>query len=93
MEFVLHPARPSPFAGTTTMQLDVPAGAERVRLAVYNVQGQLVRTLVDAVVSPGRREFVWNGMDDAGRPVSAGIYFARCRSDAGSGTQKLVLMK
>ncbi len=75
------------------MQLDVPAGAEHVRLAVYNVQGQLVRTLVDGALPPGRREFVWNGMDDAGRPVAAGAYFARCESDAGSGTQKLVLMK
>ncbi|MCK4680977.1 hypothetical protein KAT82_07600, partial [bacterium] len=90
---LLHPARPSPFDGSTMLQLDVPAGAERVRLAIYNVQGQLVRTLVDGALPPGRREFIWNGTDDTGRPVSAGVYLARCESDAGSGTQKLVLMK
>jgi hypothetical protein len=94
IEFRLHAARPSPFTDSTMLQLDVPAGAGHVTLALYNVRGQLVRTLVDgAPMPPGRREFVWNGMDDTGRPVSAGIYFARCRSDAGSGTQKLVLTK
>ncbi|MCK4510470.1 C39 family peptidase [bacterium] len=93
MELVLHAARPSPFAGTTTMQLDVPGHAGHVRLAIYNVRGQLVRTLVDGALPPGRREFVWDGMDDTGRPVSAGAYFARCESDAGSATRKLVLMR
>ena len=75
------------------LQLDVPAGAGHVTLAVYNVRGQLVRTLVDAALPPGRREFIWNGTDDTGRPVSAGIYFTRCECDAGTSTQKLVLMK
>jgi hypothetical protein len=92
-KFVLHPARPTPFAGATTMQLDVPPGAARVKLAVYNVSGRVVRTLVDAVVPPGRRDFVWNGVDDTGRPVSAGVYFVRCESEAGTSTQKLVLVR
>jgi hypothetical protein len=90
---LLHPARPSPFAETTTMRLDVPPHAGHVTLVVYNVRGQLVRTLVDGAVPPGRREFVWDGMDDAGRPVSAGAYFARCESYAGSATRKLVLLR
>jgi len=93
LELMLHAARPSPFAGTTTMQLDVPPHAGHVTLAVYNVRGQLVRTLVDGAVPPGHREFVWDGMDDNGRPVSAGAYFARCESYAGSATRKLVLMR
>ncbi len=93
IRFRLHPARPSPFTDSTILQLDVPLDAERVRLAIYNVRGQLVRTLVDRGLPPGRPEFDWNGMDDAGRPVCAGVYFARCESDAGSGTQKLVLMR
>ena len=90
---VLHAPRPSPFTGTTTVQLDVPAGAERVRLAIYNVRGQLVRTLADGAIPPGRPEFVWNGEDDDGLPVSAGIYFARCECEVGAGTQKLVLVR
>jgi predicted outer membrane repeat protein len=91
--FLLHPARPSPFDGSTMLQLDVPLDAGHVTLAVYNVRGQLVRTLADGALPRGRREFIWNGTDDTGRPVSAGIYLARCESDAGTSTQKLVLMK
>ncbi|MFH1864249.1 MAG: FlgD immunoglobulin-like domain containing protein [Candidatus Eisenbacteria bacterium] len=87
-----HRPRPTPFSGTTTMQLDVPAGAGRVRLAVYNVRGQLVRTLYEGTTPPGRKEFDWNGEDDSGQPVSAGIYFARCECEAGARTQKLVLI-
>ena len=75
------------------LQLDVPLDAGHVTLAIYNVRGQLVRMLVDGALPPGWREFVWDGMDDTGRPVSAGIYFARCENDARSGTRKLVLMK
>jgi len=93
IKFRLHAARPSPFTHSTMLQLDVPPSTGHVTLAVYNVRGQLVRTLVDGALPQGPREFVWNGMDDSGRPVSAGAYFARCESDAGSDTRKLVLMR
>ena len=91
--FRLHAARPSPFTDSTTLQLDVPPGTGRVTLAVYNARGQLVRTLADAVVPPGRRAFLWDGRDEAGHAVSAGIYFARCESDSQSAAQKLVLVR
>jgi hypothetical protein len=93
IKFRLRAARPSPFTDSTVLQLDVPPNTGHVTLAVYNVRGQLVRTLVDRALPPGCREFVWDGMDDTGRPVSAGTYFARCESDAGSDTRKLVLMR
>ena len=93
ISFRLQAARPSPFTDSTMFQLDVPPDAGHVTLAIYNVRGQLVRTLVDGALPPGHREFVWDGMDDAGRPASAGAYFARCESDAGSDTRKLVLMR
>jgi flagellar hook assembly protein FlgD len=89
----LHAARPSPFTDSTMLGLDVPPDAGRIALAIYNVHGQLVRTLIDAVVPPGRREFVWDGTDDTGRTVSAGVYFARYEGDARSGAQKLVLVR
>lgn len=89
----LHPPRPSPFGDATTLDLDVPEGAGRVTLAVYNVGGRLVRTLADGAVRPGRREFVWNGTDDTGYPVSAGVYFARCTSGSQADTRKIVLLR
>ncbi|MCK4511096.1 hypothetical protein KAW64_05115, partial [bacterium] len=93
IRFRLQAARPSPFTDSTMLHLDVPPDAGHVTLTIYNVRGQLVRTLVDGALPSGRREFIWDGMDDTGRPVSAGAYFARCESDAGSDTRKLVLMR
>ena len=64
-----------------------------VRLAIYNVKGQLVRTLVDAKLPSGRHHAVWNGKDDAGRSVSSGIYLYRMESAGYSQTLKMMLMK
>lgn len=90
---MLHPARPSPFTGTTELQLDVPPGAGRVELAIYNVRGQLVSALATGGVEPGRRVFAWDGTDAFGRPVASGVYFASCRCEKGAATRKVVLMR
>ena len=89
----LSPPRPSPFDGSTLLALAVPPDAGHVSLAVYNAGGQRVRTLTDGVLPPGRREFVWKGDDDTGAPVAAGVYFARCESEAGTSVQKVVLLR
>jgi len=90
---VLHAPQPSPFGDATTLALDVPARAGRIALAVYSVGGRLVRTLADGALEPGRRQFVWNGTDDTGRAVSAGIYFARCVNMGRTATKKIVLVR
>jgi hypothetical protein len=71
---------PNPFRERTTLTFDIPE--ERItglpaRLAVYDVRGRLVRRLEDAPHFPGRFEVPWDGRDDAGRPVPAGVYVAR----------------
>jgi hypothetical protein len=91
--FLMHPASPSPFTASTTLRLDVPAGAGRVSLSIYNVRGQLVRTLVDGTVTPGVREYVWRGDDSSGHALSAGLYFARCEHGGDTTTRKLVLVR
>jgi flagellar hook assembly protein FlgD len=89
----LHAPSPSPFSGTTTLAFDVPAEAGRLRLAIYNARGQLIRTLVDGFVTPGRCEIVWNGDDAHGLPVTGGVYFAKCEADGVSDTRKLVVVR
>ncbi|MBN2564207.1 MAG: right-handed parallel beta-helix repeat-containing protein, partial [Candidatus Eisenbacteria bacterium] len=91
--FHLHAARPTPFKDTTVLMLDVPPPAGRVRLSIYDVGGRLVRTLVDGSVEPGLRQFTWNGKDARDRPVAAGVYFARCETDGGDSSRKLVLIR
>jgi predicted outer membrane repeat protein len=89
----LYAASPSPFSGTTALALDVPPAAGDVRLAVYNVRGELVRTLADGPLAGGHRRFTWSGDDLRGRDVPSGVYFVRCECGAGTETRKLVVLR
>ena len=84
---------PNPFNPTTTIRYSI---AERghVSLRVYNVAGQLVKTLVDEVQSPAAIEPVrWDGRNDAGQPVSSGVYFYKLIAKNYTQTKKMVLLK
>jgi len=72
--FRLLPARPTPFASTTTLSFALPA-PQHVRLTVVNAAGRRVRTLLDEDRQGGGHAAVWDGADDAGRRVPAGLYF------------------
>ena len=50
-----------------------------VELAVYNVKGQIVKRLVNEVISPGIHDILWDGKDESGNLVSSGIYFCVLR--------------
>ena len=76
----LGPARPNPFGRATAIRYQLPE-AGRVSLVVYNVAGQRVRTLADAALPAGSHAASWDGRDDRGVRVSAGVYF--CRLSAG----------
>jgi len=66
-------AAPNPFEPRTTIRY-VLQGATRVRLLIADPSGRIVRTLVDAPQEPGAKTFEWDGTNDAGVEVSAGIY-------------------
>ncbi len=70
------PPRPNPFSGEASFRLALPASSP-VRVAIYNVQGRLVRLLLDRAVDAGEQDVRWGGEDENGTPVPAGIYFAR----------------
>ncbi len=56
-------------------------GPIRTTLKIYNILGQLVRTLVDEEKLPGRYEVVWDGKDDRGKEVTSGVYFYRLETE------------
>jgi len=62
-------------------------------LKIYNVLGELVRTLVDEPKSPGVHYEVWDGKDGQGNQVASGIYFYRLRAGQFTETKKMVLLK
>lgn len=70
----LAPAAPNPFRETTLIRFDVPR-AERVRVAIHDSAGRLVRVLEDGELPAGRYSRLWDGRDERGREVPSGLYF------------------
>ena len=83
---------PNPFNPRTTIAWDLPRRGQ-VRIAVYDLRGRLVRTLLDGQAEAGSHRTVWDGQDRHGRAAAAGIYFVRLSGAAGDRTRKMVLAK
>jgi len=91
-EVSLFPPTPNPSNPTTTLSFHVPKEG-RVVLAVFDVFGRKIRTIVDAVYRPGRYTLPWDGRQESGLAVASGIYFARLRVDDIAVTQRIVLQR
>ena len=74
-EFGLYQNYPNPFNAETMIRYRLPS-ADRVVLKIYNAQGQVVRTLVDAPQDSGVYTVVWDGHNERGMSVGVGTYFA-----------------
>ena len=85
-------AAPNPFNPSTTLRFDL-AESGFAELAVYDVTGRLVRTLVTSPVAAGAHSVVWDGTDAAGRQVASGVYFARLTTPTETLTTRLVLVQ
>ena len=83
---------PNPFNPETTITYDV-AKTGTVRLSVYALTGQFVRTLVDGECLPGSYSVMWDGTDDTGRDVASGVYLCRMEVGEYSAVRKLVLAR
>jgi hypothetical protein len=91
-EFTLSQNTPNPFNPSTTIMFGVPE-ASLVRVAIYGVDGQLVRTLVNRPIEAGMHEVVWDGKDFAGREVASGVYLYRMTATRGEITKRMVLAR
>jgi|GEM_PF-5621740 len=83
---------PNPFNPSTEIAFSVKQ-AGPVSIEVYNVRGQMVKTLVNEVVSAGNHSVIWNGDDNEGRNVASGIYFYKMHSDRYTAVKKMILLK
>lgn len=75
-KFALFQNTPNPFSGGTIIGFSIPAKS-RIEISVYNVQGQLIRTLVEGVRRGGIHTVSWDGRDGKGRKLASGVYFCR----------------
>jgi flagellar hook assembly protein FlgD len=90
--FELAQNYPNPFNPVTTIEYSIPTRSE-VTIEVFNVLGQKVRTLVNETKSAGTYRVEWNGVDDAGGPVSTGVYLYRFSAGDIVQTKKMRLIK
>jgi hypothetical protein len=96
-EYALRQNYPNPFNPTTLITYQIPADGN-VRLEVYNLIGQPVRTLIDKPQSAGTYSVEWDGRSTGGPDLSSGIYFVRLNVTNGAGqaftsTKKAILIR
>jgi len=90
--FALHQNYPNPFNPTTTIQYDIPHTGE-VTIAIYDIQGRLVRSLASLTQQAGTHTVVWDARNDGGVNVSSGNYFCRVDFNHSFLVKKLLLLK
>ena len=96
-KFILYQNRPNPFNPVTTIDFYIDgqsaSGYEFVKLEIFNILGQAVKTLIDEPLPPGLHSVVWDGTDDKNARVATGVYLYRLKLDDASQTRKMVLLK
>ena len=85
-------AWPNPFNATTTLRFDLQTTG-RARIALYNLQGQRIRTLVDEILNAGSQQIFWNGLDQYGHTIATGLYFARLTTPTSQHQSKILLLR
>ncbi len=88
----LADARPNPFNPTTTIGYTMLTDGF-AEIAIYDVSGRLVRTLVSGNATAGFNEVVWDGRDDSGSRVASGVYLYQLRAASVVETKKMVMLK
>ncbi len=91
--FALAQNAPNPFNPMTEIRFAVPESAGLVRLEIFDVRGQKVRTLVQAALPSGQHTRIWHGRDDVGGQVASGVYFYRLRGGGFDQTRKMVVVQ
>jgi hypothetical protein len=90
---MLRGSYPNPFNPTTTIEFYLASGT-KVTLAIYDVAGRRVRTLIsDAFTEAGVHKVDWSGKDDGGRKLASGVYFASFRAEGQVEARKLILLR
>ena len=93
VSFGLNQNYPNPFNPSTTISYQVPDDGQHVKIVVFSLTGQLVRTLVNADQRAGEYNVLWDGRNDYGQQVSTGVYFFRMMANNFVSVKKMLLVK
>ncbi len=83
---------PNPFNPETTISFNMPQ-AGKAQVQIYNLRGQLVKTILNKNISQGKQEIVWKGLDKNNNKVASGIYLYRILTDSQTIQKKMILLK
>ncbi|MFC1800231.1 T9SS type A sorting domain-containing protein, partial [Candidatus Eisenbacteria bacterium] len=86
----LDRVRPNPFRAGTMVSFALPE-AQEINLAIYDVQGRLVKTLLEGAVESGTHVIPWNGRDEGTSRLAPGIYFLRLSTRSAIRARKMVI--
>jgi subtilisin-like proprotein convertase family protein len=90
--FAIHQNFPNPFSERTEIKYQLPEECD-VELAIYNVTGGRVKTIIDKKQSPGYYSAYWSGKDSRGRNVPAGTYFLTCKAGKFEDSKKILKLQ
>lgn len=90
--YALQQNYPNPFNPVTTIRYDLPEEVQ-VDLRIFDLMGREVRTLAHESQTPGQKTIVWDGTDNTGQKVSAGVYLYRLQAGTYLETRKMVFLK
>lgn len=91
-EFELGQNYPNPFNPNSAIEFSLPKDCF-VRISIYNILGQKVRTLVDEYLQAGYKKVIWDSKNDQGEGVASGVYFYMIEAEDYTQTRKMVLLK
>ncbi|MCH9008442.1 T9SS type A sorting domain-containing protein, partial [candidate division KSB1 bacterium] len=91
-EFALFQNYPNPFNPSTQINFNLPKKS-MVTIRIYNLRGELVHTLVEKEVEPGKHKIVWNGKNQNGIPVASGVYFYRIKAGQWHDSRTMTMLK
>jgi hypothetical protein len=92
VEFTLSQNYPNPFNPVTALRYDLPEDA-MVNITIYDMMGRIVKTMVNAQQNAGYKSVIWDATNNAGQPVSAGLYLYTIQAGAFRQTKKMVMLK
>ncbi len=92
MTYALHQNYPNPFNPETKIRFDL-GSAENVKLVIYDINGRVIRTLLNESFGPGMHLVNWNGTNDFGEPVSTGMYIYRIKAGSFLAQEKMLLVR
>jgi len=83
---------PNPFNLSTTIIYQIP-GVSKIKVNIYNINGELIKELLNETQNPGEYQLVWDGTDKANKHVASGVYIYSVRSDEQLLSKQMILLK